>query len=193
MMRVLRRSRAFTLIEAMIVVAIVGVLAVLAVVAYRRYVRSSHMTEAQNMVANIRSAEEAFLAENGVGYLDVSGQLGAGFTYPLQHPSNNKTAWGGPCGWCKNPTSGWNGLAVTSSAPVIFGYSVIADATQPPSARVPTITIAGQTLNLGNMGANGQPWYFIEADSNVSGDGVSFTHVYGMSGTNRIYIDGEGN
>jgi prepilin-type N-terminal cleavage/methylation domain-containing protein len=186
-----RRSRGFTLIEAMIVVIIVGVVATLAVVAYRRWVRSSYVAEAQNVVANIRSAEESFASEN-TGYLDVTGCLGAGCTYPLQHPSNIKTQWGGACGWCKNPATGWNALTVNPNAPVIFGYSVIADQAQPPSARVPTVTVNGQPLDLSAMN-NGAPWYFVEADANVSGDGVNFTHVYGMSGTNTIYVDGDGN
>ena len=37
------------------------------------------------------------------------------------------------------------------------------------------------------------PWFFIEADANISGDATNFTHVYGMSGTNAIFVDGEGN
>jgi prepilin-type N-terminal cleavage/methylation domain-containing protein len=186
-----RRSRGLTLIEAMIVVVIVGILATLAVVAYRRWVRSSYVTEGQFMVSNIRTAEEAFASENG-GYLDVSGTLGKGHTYPLQTPGSSMTAWGGPCGWCNNPTAGWTALTVTSNAPVIFGYSVIADQAQPPSARVPAITVNGSALNLSAMN-NGAPWYFVEADANVSGDGASYTHIYGMSGTNTIYVDGEGN
>jgi prepilin-type N-terminal cleavage/methylation domain-containing protein len=185
-----RRARGFTLIEAMIVVAIVGVLAMLAVTAYRRWVRYSFVTEAQDMVSNIRSAEEAFAAENG-NYLDVSGCIGAGCTYPLQHPSSSKTAWGGPCSWCTNPAVGWNGLNVQPSAPVIFGYSVIAgNQTNPPSARV-SVTVNGTPLNLSAM-SNG-PWFFIEADANVSGDNTNFTNVYGMSGTNTLFIQGGGN
>jgi type IV pilus assembly protein PilA len=179
-----------TLIEVMIVVVIIGVLAVLAVVGYRRWVRTSYVAEAQDMVSNIRTAEEAFASENGGSYLDVTGCIGAGCTYPLQHPTNQKTAWGGPCGWCNG--SGWNGLAVAPSAPVIFGYSVIADAANPPSARGVSVTVSNGPLNLTAM-SNGAPWYFIEADANISGDGVSFTHVYGMSGTNTIYVVGDGN
>jgi type IV pilus assembly protein PilA len=193
-MRDYRRSRGFTLIEMMIVVAIVGILALLGFVGYRHWVRSAFVAEGQDMVSRIRSAEEAFASENGSGYLDVSGALGAGYSYPNQHPSNLKTAWGAPCSWCKNPAVGWNGINVTASAPVIFGYSVIADAAQPPSTRITSaISVNGSPLNLGSMGANGAPWYFVEADANVSGDGVSFTHVYGMSGTNTIYVDREGN
>lgn len=187
-----RRARAFTLIEMMIVVAVVGVLSVIALVAYRRWVRSAHLSEAQDMVANIRTAEDAFYAENG-GYLDVSGCLGNGCSYPSRTPGAFATQWGGPCGWCKNSASGWSRLAVHASAPVFFGYSVIADAAIPPSGRVGTKTVNGQALDLGNLGANGTPWYFVEADANLSGDGVSFTHVYGMSGTSQIFVDGEGN
>ena len=54
------------------------------------------------------------------------------------------------------------------------------------------IKVNGTALDLSAMG-NGAPWFFVEADANVSGDGVSYTHVYGMSGTNAIYVDGEGN
>jgi prepilin-type N-terminal cleavage/methylation domain-containing protein len=186
-----RRSRGVTIIEAMIVVAIVGVLAMLAIVAYRRWVRSAFLAEGQDMVSNIRTAEESYIAENGV-YLDVSGCLGAGCSYPLQAPSNVKTAWGGACSWCKNPATGWNGLTVHPDGPVIFGYSVIADQPTPPSTRVGVKMVNGQAIDMTAMG-NGAPWYFVEADANVSGDGTHFTYVYGMSGTNQLFVDGEGN
>ena len=185
-----------TLIEAMIVVVIVGVLAMLAVVAYRRWVRSSYLSEGQDMVSNIRVAEEAFAAENSV-YLDVSGGLGTGHTYPLTTPTSSKTIWGGACGSCPNQKSDgtpitWASLNVQSSAPVIFGYAVIADQAVSPSTRVGTIKVNGQTLDYSAM-ANGAPWFFVEADANISGDGASYTRVYGMSWTNRIFVDGDGN
>jgi prepilin-type N-terminal cleavage/methylation domain-containing protein len=186
-----RRERGYTLIELMITVVIVGILATIGVVGYRRWTRSAHVAEAQNMVANIRAAEDAFFAENG-GYLDVSGTLGKGYSYPSANPGASKTQWGALCGTCKAPDS-WSRLAVTSSAPVMFGYSVIADQATPATTRVPAITVNGQPLDITNLGMNGQPWYFVEADANISGDGKSFTHVYGMSGTNQIYVDGEGN
>jgi type IV pilus assembly protein PilA len=180
-----------TLIEVMIVVVIVTVLAMLAVVGYRRWVRSSYLAEANDMVSSIRTAEESYIAENGV-YLDVSGCVGAGCTYPQQNPSNNKTAWGGACTWCKNPATGWNGLTVHPDGPVIFGYAVVADQAVPPGTRVGTKTVNGQALDFTPM-SNGAPWYFAEADANISGDGTNFTHVYGMSGTNQLLVDGEGN
>lgn len=187
-----RRRRGFTLIEAMIVVAVVGILAVVAVVTYRRWVRTSYVTEAQDVITHIRSAEEAFIGENGQ-YLDVSGCVGDGCTYPLPHPSSSKTSWGGPCTGCITPGTGnWNGLNVNPGSPVIFGYAVVADQAKSPSTRLPAIKVNGQALDMTAMG-NGAPWYFVEADANVSGDKLGYTHVYAMSGTNTFFIDGEGN
>jgi hypothetical protein len=104
-----------------------------------------------------------------------------------------KTAWGAPCGWCVHP---WTGLTVQATAPVIFGYSVIAnqsDPNDPPGARITSpIYVTGGALAFPAMNA-GTPWYFVEADANISGDTTSFTHVYGMSWTNTIYVMGDGN
>jgi hypothetical protein len=35
------------------------------------------------------------------------------------------------------------------------------------------------------------PWYVVEADADVDGNGI-FCNVYGLSGTNQIYINNEG-
>jgi prepilin-type N-terminal cleavage/methylation domain-containing protein len=191
-----RRPRGFTLIEAMIVVAIVGVLAVLASVGYTKWVRSSFGAEGQDMIANIRTQEEAYLGENGA-YVNVSLGLGPPNDYPNGNPAASKTAWGAPCSTCVGPNS-WQTLGVTSNAPVVFGYSVIAGdgVNVLPGALVTNKwgppTVNGATIGLTGM-QNGSPWFFAEADANVTGDGTHYMHVYGMSGTNRIYVDGEGN
>jgi prepilin-type N-terminal cleavage/methylation domain-containing protein len=92
-MRSSRYRRGFTLIEAMIVVAIIGVLALLAVVAYKRWIRTSYLAEAYDMISNIRAAEESFRAENG-GYLTISAGLEPGNMYPAATPGRFKTQWG---------------------------------------------------------------------------------------------------
>ncbi len=194
-----RRSRGFTLIEAMIVVVLIGVIAALAVFGMMRWVRYSHLGEAQNLVSNIRTAEEAYLSENGA-YYNVSLSVGKGNTYPSTTPGAFKTAWGAPCTVC-SATNSWKALGINPTAPVAFGYAVVADCpnvttgstacTSPAGRGVSNIAWNGKTLDLTNLGANSQPWYFIEADANYSGDNVNFTHVYGMSGDNEIYDMGE--
>jgi type IV pilus assembly protein PilA len=168
-------------------VVIIGVLAVAGTVVYRKYVRASHIEEAQDVIIGIRTAEEAFKSENGV-YLDVTGCVGNNCTYPSQTPGAFKTAWGGPCSFCINS---WNALAFAPSAPVFYGYSVVADAATAPSGRGVNLTTISQLgADVTNLGAGGTPWYFIEADGNISGDGVNFTHAYGMTGYQRVIVDG---
>lgn len=185
-MRVRFRVRAFTLIEAMIVVVIVGVLALLATLAYRRWVHTASVAEAQEMVANIRSAEESFRVENG-GYLGVSTGLGPGNDYPAATPGRFRTAWGAACGVCVS-AGAWSALNIQPSAPVAFGYALLANNGAAPPASVSNATANGKALFPTAMTA---PWYFVEADGDTDGNGV-FTRVYGMSASNQIFIDNEG-
>ncbi len=182
-----RSREGFTLIESMIVVVIVGVLSLVAVAAYRRWVQTAYLTEAQDMVKGIRAAQESFRAENG-GYVNVSKGLGPGFDYPLATPGRSKTAWGGTCSGCNNPSTGWSALNVSATAPLAFGYSTIASLptdTAGPSAK---LTVNGKQIDLSNVTA---PWYIVEADGDTNGDGV-FCNVYGVSATNEVYVNNEG-
>src|SRR5271167_3607225 len=98
-----RASRGFTLVEMMIVVAIVGVLATLAVVGYRKLVQSSHVSEATNMVQNIRVAQEGYHSETQQ-YANISANFPSGngqttgIFYPLATPRYQvMTGWGAAC------------------------------------------------------------------------------------------------
>jgi Tfp pilus assembly protein PilE len=188
-MRSVARPRGFTLIEAMVVAIGVGILATLAVTAYRRWVQSSYLAEAQDMVSNIRAAQESFRAENG-GYVNMSTGLGVGYDYPLAKPGKSKTAWGGPCAMCTNANAGWSALAVTPSGPVAFGYSSIASngASDPTPVQKPTLSVNGKTLDLSGVK---QPWYVVEADGDHDGNGV-YCNVFGFSSDPKIYVNAEG-
>jgi type IV pilus assembly protein PilA len=176
---VARPTRGFTLIELMIVVAIVAVLAVLATVGYAKFVRSAHMAEASDILADIRKAEESFRAENGA-YLNVSTDLD--HLYPAPTPGKFATQWGGPCSGCIAGVQ-WSTLNILPNAPVYFGYAVIAD-----PATVPTLTVNGVNVDLSAMTA---PWYVAAARADLNGNGV-FCSVYATSSSNQLMVDREG-
>ena len=103
-------SRGITLVEVMTVVVIIGILSTIGTVGYRRWVRSSKIAEATNVINGIAQAQEAYKAEVG-NYVNVSGSLDN--LYPARNPGAFKTAWGGPCDSCSLP---WSTLAFQPNA-----------------------------------------------------------------------------
>jgi type IV pilus assembly protein PilA len=174
----------------MTVVAIIGVLAVLAIVGYRRWVRTSYMAEAQDMLQNIRAAEETFKSEAG-GYLNASSTLDLNYTYPAATPGAFKSAWGGACGSCAN-TASWSQLAVEPKGPVAYGYAVVTDNAGTASPTGASVTAAtSKMINQPNYSALTAPWFVVEALGDINGDGI-YTRLTSASGTNQVVIDGEG-
>ncbi len=83
----LRNSRAFTLIELMIVVAIVAILAAIAVPSYMKFQAKAKTAEATNNLAVIRAGEETYRAENDA-YLACAAT-------PASVPTGTTAAWTG--------------------------------------------------------------------------------------------------
>ncbi len=183
-----RRAQGFTLVEMMVVVAIIGVLAVLAVTGYRRLVTSSHVSEATNMVQNIRVAQEGYHSETQT-YANVSATLTS--YYPQAVPIGNLvTAWGAPCGTCITP---WSVLPVHVDGPVMFGYATVAGPanTNPvPSS----ITVNGNVVNFPQPST--VDWFVVAAACDLDEDGKApDTQVYTTSWSNivTVMVDSEGN
>jgi len=84
--RVLRKkSKGFTLIELMIVVAIIAILAAIAIPQYRKFQLKSKTSEAKTNIGAIRTCEEAYAAENDVYLLAIG--------YPDDDVNATKRDW----------------------------------------------------------------------------------------------------
>jgi hypothetical protein len=139
--------------------------------------------EANDMLANIRSAEETFRAEN-TDYLNVSTDLTLASLYPSSTPNGStKTQWGAGAG-----ATAWAALNVNPSGPVRFGYAVVAD--QNNTGVLPAVTNNGTAVNLAPL--QGQPWFVATAVCDIDSQGAPDTTLYAISGSNAIMMNNEG-
>jgi type IV pilus assembly protein PilA len=168
-------SRGFTLVELAVVVTIVGVLAVIAVVGYRKLTLSSKVSEAQGVISAIRIAQEDYRAERG-SYANI----GAGWC-PSDGHEQKKYAW---TPTCSGGPSTWASLPVHIDGPVQFGYRVAAGASDVADPFSTGVDFSGADRTV--------PWYIIQAQADLNGDGVLFTQLTGSSFSNQIFTRNEG-
>jgi prepilin-type N-terminal cleavage/methylation domain-containing protein len=184
-------ARGFTLVELMITVGIVGVLAVLAYAGYHKFVVSSHLAEAENVLAGLKMRQEGYKAEKGT-YLNLSTSLSAngqnlGVLYPHctgsgKVPGAYNMAWGAACPatCCANDFAK---LHVEVDAPTFYGFSSVADTTS-----IPTVMMNGGSMAWPNPVGS---WFVATAVGDPDGNKV-YSTVMISSFDNEVRIDNDG-
>jgi type IV pilus assembly protein PilA len=153
------RSRGFTLVELMIVVAIMGILAAMAVAGYLKYIHNAQSSEAVMVMGQIRNGEESYRAET-LNYLAPSLSLAS--YYPNANPDDSRMAWVQPLDARYNNTvNGWAMLNVHPDAPVRYGYAVVTGiAPAMPGGYDPAFTSPPVAAGAPPVGT---PWFAVAA------------------------------
>ena len=171
-------SAGFTLVELMVVVAITGILATIGIVLIRGHLNVAKANRALVGIQAIRTAEEAFRAQNGQ-YLDCSGT--SANWYPMGTPSKLTYDW-------RQPTHAdytcWMALGVPGVATTQYGFLVNAGN---PSTAYPTLQTAVKPV----LPASPDHWYVIQVKGDLDGNGV-FMLGAATSLNGEVYLEHEG-
>ena len=180
------RSRAFTLVELMVVVSIVGVLAAIGITLFRKHVNSARSVEAVNMIQAIRAAQERWRAETQ-RYLRVSSELTD--YYPQAAPGQERV----PFDPAIPPNSGhkdaarWARFNVEAPGQVQGVYSTVAGG----AGTSPNAEALSEYSGAPDFGTLNQTWYLISAKVDMDGDSEASRYL-AASLNGEVYVENGG-
>jgi type IV pilus assembly protein PilA len=175
-----KRSKGFTLIELMIVVAIIAILAAIAIPQYRKFQLKSKTSEAKVNIGAIRTCEEAYAAEHDV-YLEMAS---APSTVNIASSTRNWNVGGGGDPECIN----FLDIGFKPAGKVYYNYAVnnqtgnINDATDVPAIAAGTwgtVPVRDMTVDIaiiahGNLDGDTDDATYAATDENGT--------IYGPNG-----------